>query len=362
MSAIRLATSAVRTRTRFNDKFPWMTSPYIVAAPMRVFSGPHLAITVSSAGGLGFIGPGEKPESTAIDLATAKKMLRSSASVPTSLLLSEKLPVGVGFQLWNGDLKLATQAVKQHRPCAAWLFAPRGGQEEVDEWTVSLRKASPGIHIWYQIGTLDESIKAMKSDHRPDVLVVQGAEAGGHGRAKDGLGLMALFPEITDQVRGSGIALVAAGGVADGRGIAAALALGADGVAVGTRFLASTEARIKKGYQNEIVRANDAAKNTTRTQLYNHLRGTMGWPEHWSPRGIVNKTWHDHQAGVPFEELKQRHDEAVKAGDGAWGPEGRTATYAGAAIGLVHDVEDAGVLVERMRKEAQQIIKALYES
>ncbi|KAF2819296.1 2-nitropropane dioxygenase precursor [Ophiobolus disseminans] len=362
MNAIRTAVSPVRSRTRFNDIFPWAISPFIVGAPMRVMSGPHLALAVSKAGGLGFIGPGEKPESTATDLVTVRELLRESSSLPASFQGTEKLPVGVGFQLWNGDLKSATKAVQEHHPCAAWLFAPRKGQGEVDEWTTSLRKASPGIHIWYQIGTLEESIEALKSDHRPDVLVIQGAEAGGHGRATDGMGLMTLFPEIADQVRGSGISLIAAGGIADGRGIAAALALGADGVAMGTRFLASTEARIKTGYQNEVVRAADAAKNTTRTQLYNHLRGTFGWPEQYSPRGIINKSWQEHQAGMPFEDLKQRHDEAVKAGDEGWGPNGRLATYAGAGIGLVHNVEDASHLVERLRAEAKQILKELGDS
>ena len=326
---------------------------------MRVMTGPHLALAVSKAGGLGFIGPGVKPEDTSTDLKTVRELLRESKSLPASLQPEQKLPVGVGFQLWNGDLKSAAQAVEEHHPCAAWLFAPRQGQEELDEWTACLREASPGIHIWHQIGTLQESIEAVKSEHRPDVLVIQGAEAGGHGRATDGMGLMALFPEIADQVRGSGMLLVAAGGIADGRGIAAALALGADGVAMGTRFLASTEARIKKGYQNEVVRASNAAHNTTRTQLYNHLRGTFGWPEQYSPRGIVNKSWQEHQAGVSFEELKQRHDEAATSGDEGWGPEGRLATYAGAAIGLVHNVEDAGLLVERLRTEAKDIIKHL---
>jgi nitronate monooxygenase len=322
---------------------------------MRVMSGPHLVLAVSKAGGLGFIGPGQAPEDTAKDLATVQELLSASA-LPKS---TENLPVGVGFQLWNGDLKSATQAVKEHGPCAAWLFAPRRGQVELDEWTASLRDASPGIHVWHQIGTVQESIEAMNSAHKPDVLVIQGAEAGGHGRATDGMGLMSLFPEIADQVQGSNMALVATGGIADGRGIAAALALGADGVAMGTRFLASTEARISKGYQREVVRASDAAKSTTRTMLYNHLRGTMGWPEQYSPRGIVNKSWHDQQAGVAFEELKTRHDEAMKSGDEGWGSEGRLATYAGAGVGLVHSVEDAGVLVKRLRDDARTIMKGL---
>jgi nitronate monooxygenase len=359
MNAIQRTMLTAKGRINFRNIFPWTTAPFIVGAPMRVMSGPHLALAVSKAGGLGFVGPGEKPESTATDLSTVRELIHESNSLPEALRSSEKLPVGVGFQLWNGDLKSATEAVQEHHPCAAWLFAPRDGQEEIDQWTASIRQASPVIHIWCQIGTLQESIEALKSEHRPDVLVVQGAEAGGHGRATDGMGLISLLPEIADQVRGSGVSLIAAGGIADGRGVAAAMALGADGVAMGTRFLASTEARIKKGYQNEVVRASDAAHNTTRTQLYNHLRGTFGWPEQYSPRGIVNKSWEDHQAGVSFDELKVRHEEAAKTGDDGWGPDGRLATYAGAAIGLVHGVEDAGDLVHSAQDEAKQILQEL---
>lgn len=338
--------------------FPWTSSPLLISAPMRVMSGPHLALAVSRTGGIGFIGPGETPESTSMDLSTVKDLLNAS---PTPVLshTDKSLPVGVGFQLWNGSLDAAVDAVKKHKPCAAWLFAPRNGQADVDIWTSRLRDAAPGISIWYQIGTVTESLEARASTQPPDVLVVQGAEAGGHGRATDGMGLMSLFPEIADHMRGSGISLVAAGGIVDGRGVAAALALGADGVAMGTRFLAASEARIKKGYQDEVVRAGDAAKNTARTHLYNHLRGTFGWPEEWSPRGIVNKSWEEHCAGVAFEELKTRHDEAVKSGDKGWGPDGRLATYAGAGVGLVHGVEDAGVLVERLRDEAKEIIHTL---
>jgi nitronate monooxygenase len=329
---------------------------------MRIMSGPRLALAVSRAGGLGFIGPGAKPEDTGADLKTVRQLIHEmpAATFPESYQSGVTLPVGVGFQLWNGDLKSATAAVEEYSPCAAWLFAPREGHEEVEEWIQSLREASPNIHVWLQVGTLKESIEAAKGLHIPDVLVVQGAEAGGHGRATDGMGIMTLLPEIADRLGDSNIPLIAAGGIADGRGIAAALAIGADGVAMGTRFLASTEARISKGYQDEVVRATDGAQSTTKTMLYNHLRGTMGWPEQYSPRGIVNKSWHDHQAGVPFEELKKRHDEAMKLGDQGWGPEGRLATYAGASVGLVHSVEDAGSLVKRLQDEAKGIVKSLH--
>ncbi|KAL2168536.1 hypothetical protein VTG60DRAFT_7141 [Thermothelomyces hinnuleus] len=128
---------------------------------------------------------------------------------------------------------------------------------------------------------------------------------------------------------------------------------------MGTRFLASHEARISKGYQDEVVRAADGGANTVRTHLYNHLRGTFGWPEQFSPRTITNRSWIEHQAGTPFQEIKKRHDEAVSKGDAAWGPDGWTATYAGANIGLIRSVAGAGDIVREARSEAVRIIQTL---
>jgi nitronate monooxygenase len=324
-------------------------------------SGPKLAVAISRAGGLGFIGPGETPKSTSLDLEVAKDLLAQRSKDTPLLTIESLLPVGVGFQTWNGDLNEAALAVALHRPCAAWLFAPRHGQEELNSWTACLRSASPQTQIWIQVGTLSEALAAVNSSSPPNVLVVQGAEAGGHGRAKDGIGLITLVPEIADATPDSGVPLIAAGGIADGRGVAAALGLGAAGVAMGTRFLASHEARIRKGYQDEVIRATDGAMSTTRTHLYNHLRGTWGWPEEFSPRGIINQSWLDHQAGMRFEELKKLHDEAAKSGDAGWGPDGRLATYAGASVGLVRSVEDAGVIVQKARGEAKAILISLVE-
>jgi nitronate monooxygenase len=347
-------------KTLLSRAYPWVKSPFIVGAPMRVMSGARLAIAVSEAGGLGFIGPGAKGADTLRELETVEKSLASSGRSS----LGDLLPVGVGFQTWNGDIEVAAAAVQKYKPCAAWLFAPRNGQRELDEWTVRIRESSGQTQVWIQVGTIREAVEAARSASPPDVLVIQGAEAGGHGRATDGMGLMTLLPEVHDALGklGSGIPLFAAGGVADGRGVTAALALGAAGVVMGTRFLAATEAQISKGYQDEIVRASDGATSTTRTQLYNHLRGTFGWPEQFSPRTIVNQSWVDHQAGVPFEELQKRHDAAAAAEGGGWGPDGRLATYAGANVGLIHSVEDAGAIVSSVRNEAVGIITALQSS
>ncbi|PYI07028.1 inosine monophosphate dehydrogenase [Aspergillus sclerotiicarbonarius CBS 121057] len=314
--------------------------------------GPALAVAVSRAGGLGFLGPNIKTQNTAADLAEALSLVESlrassSAISPTT----SYLPIGVGFQLWSDDLETAVSAIEKFKPCAVWLFAPAGGQKDLDTWSRRVRAASPGTQIWIQIGTLAEAKGLLSGVEKPDAVVVQGAEAGGHGRAKDGLGLIALLPEVADALAGSQIPLFAAGGIADGRGAAAALCLGASGVVMGTRFLAATEARISRGYQQEVVRASDGAVSTTRTLLYNHMRGTFGWPEEYSPRTIINQSFIEHQAGRPFEELKGLHDEALKAGDAGWGPEGRLATYAGAAIGLIHEVKDAGSVIRDVREQ-----------
>lgn len=348
---------SVGFRDQLSVTYPWTATPLIVSAPMRVMSGPNLAVSVSRAGGLGFIGPGEKPEHTAVDLKSAKGLLAASGiQQPEGRSV---LPLGVGFQIWNGNLDVSASTLSQYRPAAAWLFAPRNGQADVDTWTKRLRDASPETKIWLQIGTLQEALDAVQSDSPPDVIVVQGAEAGGHGRTADGIGFITLLPEIADATRGSSIPLIAAGGVADGRGVVAALGVGAAGVAMGTRFLASQEARIKKGYQAEVVRATDGGATTLRTHLYNHLRGTFGWPEQFSPRTIVNRSWAEQQAGTAFEDIKKQHDEAVAKGDAAWGPEGWTATYAGANVGLIRSVESAGAIVEGARSEAAEILQTL---
>lgn len=89
------------------------------------------------------------------------------------------LPIGVGFQTWAGDLNVASQVLEKFRPSAVWLFAPRHGQEELDEWARRVREVSRGTQIWIQVPSVGEAREAMGSEQRPDVLVVQGADAGG---------------------------------------------------------------------------------------------------------------------------------------------------------------------------------------
>ena len=363
--------SGLKAATTLLSRYPWVSNPFIVGAPMKSLSGPALAVAVSRAGGLGFIGPQAKTQDTADHLEKAVSLVRearsSFSSSPNSSGTNHQphLPIGVGYQLWADDLNIASAGTEKHRPCAAWLYAPHSNRPgEYDDWSAAIRRVSPDTQIWIQIGTLKEAKQLLLNTEQPDVVVVQGAESGGHGRARDGMGLMTLFPEIADAFSASEpqIPLLAAGGIADGRGVAAALCLGAAGAVMGTRFLAATEAQIARGYQQEIVRATDGAACTTRTLLYNHLRGTYGWPEEYQPRTIINRSWIEQQQGKSFEELKRLHDELAAKGDAGWGPEGRLATYAGAGVGLVRDVRDAGDIVRGVRAEAAERLRVVSSS
>ena len=139
----------------------------------------------------------------------------------------------MGFINWGVALETVLEALREHIPAAVWIFAPKENKDLV-EWTRRVREMGKGkTKIWIQIRTVKDAIEVARSCH-PDILVVQGADAGGHGLVQ-----VTLFPEVADSLRGIGIAnirLIAAGGIVEGRGSAACLALGGYGVVMGTRF------------------------------------------------------------------------------------------------------------------------------
>jgi nitronate monooxygenase len=326
---------------------------------MRVISGPQLAVKVSEAGGIGFIGPGAEPEHLENALELASEQVQSSKALNTTD--RGQLPLGIGFQTWAGNLTVAKETLSKRSVAVVWLFAPRHGQAELDEWVKGIKEVSPGTQIWIQVASVKDAVAAASSKDRPDALVIQGTDAGGHSLTK-GAGIITLLPEVSDALEALGsdaekIPLIAAGGIIDARGAAAALTLGASGVAIGTRLLASKEATINLGYQTHVVSASDGGQNTVRTQLYNHLRGTTNWPEGFDARGLINQSWRDHEAGLAFEKNKELHVEAMKKGSEAWGEQGRAATYAGTGVGLIKEVKSAGEIVQEIRKGVKNVLE-----
>lgn len=321
---------------------------------MRLIALSKLACEISNAGGLGFIGAGNDASTLEDELQQSKLALKVNSGDGT-------IPVGVGFLLWAGEklLQDTLPILERHKPAAIWLFAP-DNPDQLSRWTNECRRVTEGkTKIWIQVGTVADAAQAVETC-KPDVLVVQGTDAGGHGLEKCA-GLMSLLPEVDDAISAYCQShnlpkpiLIAAGGIMDGRGVAASIALGASGVVMGTRYLACPEANIAKGYQDSVLGASDGGVNTARGKLYDSLRGTTDWPAHYGGRGVLNQSWHDAANGMSFEENKRLYDDALKLGDEGWGEKARLTTYAGTGVGLVKDVKPAAEITREVREGSIQ--------
>ncbi|KIW84324.1 hypothetical protein Z517_03574 [Fonsecaea pedrosoi CBS 271.37] len=339
-----------------HDDYPWTTAdlPLVVSAPMMKITMGRLAVSVSANGGIGFLAGGFDLSSLLQNLSEAAEYAKST-NVP---LRDGLLPIGVGIQNWGSSLELLSEALEKHPVAAVWFFAPTHLSDLLD-WAKAVRHLSNDrTKIWVQVGTVAEAIEVAKTT-KPDVLIVQGSDSGGHGLAQRA-SLLTLLPEVKDTFEREGIDIpvLAAGGIMDGRGAAAALALGADGVCLGTRFLACDEAVIAKGYQDEVLRVTDGGTSTVSTTIYDVVRGIRGWPQAYTGRGVVNRTYLDAvHGGMGDKENVELYKQAMEMGDAGWGPEGRMTTYAGTGIGLVKEVRPAGDIVRSVQREAVQVLQ-----
>lgn len=321
---------------------------------------PTLAVAVSKAQGLGFIAAGYTSEHLEELLQEATEMLSDSKT--TSQHDPTVLPVGFGFITWSASLQTAIPAIKKYRPCAVWLFAPPTGYQDLVPWVTEIRGVtSQKTKIWVQIGSVADAILVARIV-APDVLVLQGSDAGGHSQAQ-GASVVTLVPEVADKLGtevqrpdGKSMQLIAAGGICDGRGVAAAVNLGAQGCVLGTRFLASPEALIAQGYQDEILRASDGGVTTVRTTIYDSVRDIHGWPENYNGRGLINQTYMDYTRGMPEEENRELYLQAMEEDGQGYGPKGRLTTYAGTGVGLVNHVMPASDIVISVRSHAYGLL------
>lgn len=366
-------TGIMDRRPTFQSTYPWTKAPVIAQAPMLNIAGPELATAVSAAGGIGFIAGGNDVSNLDSKFQKAEQLVKEYKAAEGSpdqnrlqLYDGPNLPVGVGFLSWGADLKMALPLIVRYRPCAVWLFAPPNSAADQVPWVEGIRTQTGGsVTIWVQVGSVEDAIDAV-AKLQPDVLVVQGSDGGGHG-LQHSASIVSLVPEIIDHlddkppVNANGSLkprIVAAGGLVDGRGVAAALTLGAEAVVMGTRFLASLEVPIPKGYQQAIIEASDGGIHTVRSAVYDRVRGFLYWPSKYSPRGIVNQTHTDFVAGKVTEQQNyDLYQKALKKGNPGYGPNGRLATFAGTAVGLVKDILPAGEIVRRTRNETESILK-----
>ncbi|CAA9957075.1 NMO multi-domain protein [Pyrenophora teres f. maculata] len=340
--------------TSLKQHLPWTTTPLIINAPMAGFAGGNLASAVTLSGGLGMIGSAFSMTEVRKELSLAASVFKNNP-IATS---SNTLPIGLGFLPFVLNMSDALAVIEEFKPAVVWLFVPKS-LDDYAEWVPAIREVSSESKIWIQLGSVAAAVHVARIA-RPDVLCLQGADAGGHGFEK-GASIISLLPEASDALAAEGfshIPLIASGGVVDGRGVAAALTLGAQGVVMGTRFLASKEINLHPNYQAAVLEAQDGGQVTARSKLFDQLRGPNIWPELYDGRALVAQSHRDHADGVTLEEIQRRHNEAIQEEDRGFktGLQGRAAIWAGTGVGLVKQVEYAKDILGSVREQARSIL------
>lgn len=297
----------------------------ILLAPMDTVADGKLAAAVSKAGGLGIIGGG----------------YGDGDWLEREFLASGNTRVGCGFITWSMAKKpeLLDRAL-HHAPAAIMLSFG-----DVAPFAAKIRAA--GSKLICQVQTLRQAKEA--ADAGADIIVAQGTEAGGHGAAR---GTMTLVPEVVDAL--PNVPVVAAGGIADGRGLAAALMLGADGVLMGTRFYASRQGAVHDEAKRRLVAA--TGDDTFRGHVIDIVRG-MDWPQQFNIRTLRNAysdKWHGREPDLKrtLDIETPRYMSARAAGDFD-----TAFVVSGEAIGLIHDLPDAGDIVTRTVAQAESLLQ-----
>jgi nitronate monooxygenase len=299
----------------------------IMLAPMGDTAGGRLAAAVSAAGGLGMIGGG----------------YGHVEWLASQLAIAAGARIGIGF---------ITFALVDHADALSLALA-------VEPVAIQLSFGDPrpyapaikdaGAALVCQVQTAAEIDWALEAG--ADLLIAQGREAGGHGRPDRAT--VALVPSVVD--RADGVPVVAAGGIADGRGLAAALALGAAGVSMGTRFLASTAALSTPGEADALI--SHSAADTVRTPVIDLIRGPA-WPSGHDGRAVRNELidrWHDDLPGLA------EHREALCAAYLRSKPDDYTTrvVWAGEGLDLIAEIESAGEIVASTVRGAVAQLRSL---
>jgi NAD(P)H-dependent flavin oxidoreductase YrpB (nitropropane dioxygenase family) len=313
----------------------------IIQAPMGGAVGATLAAAVSNAGGLGML-----PLWRA-DIETLRQQIRE-----TRALTSRPFAVNLTLEIPQEE-RLAV-CLDEGVPIISFFWR--------DPASLVPRAKAGGAIVLHTVGSADDAKRAV--DSGVDIIVAQGWEAGGHVRGM--VATMPLVPAVVDAVRPT--LVVAAGGIADGRGLAAVLALGAAGAWIGTRFLASHEAAIHPRYQELLLRASE-----TDTVYLDNLFDVR-WPNapHRTLRNKTVEAWE--AAGRPASGQRPGEGEVIATSRSS-GPIVRYQSYtpvadvegdidalslwAGQSVGLVSKLQPAGDIVREIAEEARLILRQL---
>jgi len=311
----------------------------IQQAGMGAAAPPELAAAVSEAGAFGMLGTAR----TGLNAMTFATLLERTQQLTTR-------PFGVNFIMRPGSVaarsprEFIEQAAKVSKVVEFFYTDPSAEFVRIAH--------DQGALVSWQVGSPEEALAA--AEIGCDLIVVQGIEAGGHVRGT--IGLLSLLSEVLDAV--PAVPVLAAGGVGTGRAMAAALAAGADGVRVGTRFVASEEAGVHPTYARALVAAR--AQDTVYTRTFH-----VGWPEapHRALRSAIEAA-EAFQGEIVAKVVGLDGAEAAVPRFGTRVPD-RTATgaieamslYAGESVGDVKRVLPASEVVRELVEQAEQLLR-----
>ena len=299
----------------------------ILSAPMAGIAGARLVAAVSEAGGFGILGCGYG-DRTWLEQETAR-------------LRACRAPFGIGFITWS----LAKQPELLDIALAAKPRAIMLSFGDPNPFCSRIKRS--GALLICQVQTEEMATEAL--DAGADILIAQGTEAGGHGASRTTLDIV---PAVVDLAAGR-VPVVAAGGLADGRGLAAMMMLGASGVLLGTRFYASIECDADDEAKQRICAATSGT--TTRGVVFDFTRSIF-WPAPFTLRSLTN----DHVRRWTGREVELIQNLSAVSAEYAAAKAARNfdiaGVFAGEAVGLIHDVPHAAEIVDRITGEAEQIL------
>ncbi|MDO4265262.1 MAG: enoyl-[acyl-carrier-protein] reductase FabK [Eubacteriales bacterium] len=291
----------------------------IIQGGMAWVAEHHLAAAVSNAGGLGLIGGANAPGEAVRDMIRKCRELTDKPFGVNVMLMSPYAPDVARVVIEEGVKVVTTGAGNPAKYMEAWKAA--------------------GIKVIPVVASVAHAKLMQKAG--ADAVVAEGTESGGHiGEATT----MTLVPQVADAVD---IPVIAAGGIADGRGMAAAFMLGADGVQVGTRFVASTEAQVHEAYKDRIVAAKDIDSEVTGR--------SHGHPVRCLRNQMTREYVKLENEGKPMEELEHLTlgtlRKAVQEGDTQHGT-----VMAGQIAGMIHDIKSCKEIVTGMNAECEALL------
>ncbi len=291
----------------------------IIQGGMAWVAEQHLAAAVSNAGGLGLIGGANAPGEVVRDMIRKCRELTDKPFGVNVMLMSPYAP-DVAKVVVEEGVKIVTTGAGDPA-------------KYMNEWKAA------GIKVIPVVASVAHAKLMQKAG--ADAVVAEGTESGGHiGEATT----MTLVPQVVDAVD---IPVIAAGGIADGRGMAAAMMLGAEGVQIGTRFVASTEAQVDEAYKNRIVKAKDIDSEVTGR--------SHGHPVRCLRNQMTREYVRLEAEGKTMEELEYLTlgslRKAVQEGDIQNGT-----VMAGQIAGMIHDIRSCKEIVESINSQCEALL------